>query len=184
LSMNGFHELTGERKDQLLVVTDKSGNRIDTATREECHKGDGKPHLAFVAFVIDKDKKIVLTQRSSFKSLWANKWDAGTISHVLPGETVEEAAKRRGREELGIEAEFKNLGAFYYFARHGASCENEYCHVLIGKTDKIIEPNPVEIRKIRKVTYKRMLDELKKNPDDFTPWFKIALEKYDPGGYL
>src|SRR3989338_10535343 len=120
---NSMHDIGGERPDQLLITCDKKGTIIGTATRENCHKGNGLTHLAFMSFVVDKTGRVVLTRRSPRKSLWGNFWDASVVSHVLPHETIEEATTRRGREELGIDAEFTNLGGFYYFAKYNGNCE-------------------------------------------------------------
>jgi isopentenyl-diphosphate Delta-isomerase len=172
-----FHDLRGEQKQQLLIVCDKKGKLTGTATREECHAGNGKIHVAFMAYLFDKDGNIILTRRSDKKSLWAKYWDATVVSHVLPGETPEVAANRRGKEEAGVEAEFKNLGAFYYFSKHGASCENEYCYVLTGKTTQDIHPNPVEISQILSVKYSELVKDTKNNPGKYTPWFLLSIKK-------
>lgn len=172
-----LHDIQGERKDQLLILVDKKGNRIGEETREVCHAGDGKTHLAFMAFIITNGN-IVLAKRSRKKSLWAGYWDASVVSHVLMGEKVEQAAKRRGKEELGVEINFKDLGAFYYFAKHGENAENEYCHVLVGKTKEQITPNPVEIEEVKLVKFEELVKLTKNTPKDFTPWLLLALEKY------
>jgi isopentenyl-diphosphate Delta-isomerase len=182
--MNTLHDLQGERKNQILVTVDKQGNPIGTASRQNCHEGDGIAHLAFMAFVIDTKKNIILTKRSDAKSLWGGFWDAGTISHILPGETPEISACRRGKEELGVEIAFKDIGSFYYFAKHGSGCENEYLHVLIGSTDKDIDPNPMEIEDVRKITYQELKNEITKNPLQFAPWFLLAMEKIDISKYI
>lgn len=173
-----LHDVRGERKNQLLIVVDQDGKRLGTATREECHNAEGKTHLAFMAFIINKSK-IVLAKRNRRKSLWAGFWDASVVSHVLPDETVEEAARRRGKEELGIEVDFKNLGAFYYFAKHGKAAENEYCYVLVGQTDEKIYHNPIEIEEIKKVRKDELKKEIKMNSHVYTPWLKLALERFE-----
>lgn len=177
--MQKFHDVKGEQKDQLLVLVDTEGNKIGAATREECHAGDGKPHLAFMAFVLDENNNMILTQRSAKKSLWGGFWDASVVSHVLSGETSETAAKRRGKEELGIEIDFRDVGAFYYFAKFGTHAENEYCHVLIGKTKKEIFPNPIEISDTKTIPLAKLKEEIKQFPEKFTPWLRLALEKID-----
>lgn len=184
LNMHHFHNLSGEQKDQLLITTDKEGKQIGIATREKCHKGEGKTHLAFVAFVFAENKEIILTKRNKKKSLWGGCWDAAVVSHVLQGETAEEAAKRRGKEELGTEVEFKNIGAFYYFAKYKDNSENEYCYVLVGRIDKQVYPNPVEIEGIKKVDLKELLKDVKNNPEVYTPWMKMALEKISINSYF
>lgn len=172
-----LHDSRGERKHQILIVVDKDGNRIGQATREECHKGEGKPHLAFMAFVVDKNKNIILTRRSDKKSLWGGFWDVSVVSHILAGETAEMAANRRGKEELGVETDFTDLGAFYYFAKYNGNSENEYCHVLVGKTKEEISSNPVEIEEIKLVGKDELKKDIKTNSHIYTPWLKLAVEK-------
>lgn len=179
-----LHDSRGERKHQILIVVDKDGDQIGQATREECHKGEGKPHLAFMAFVVDKNKNIILTRRSNKKSLWGGYWDASVVSHVLAGETAVMAANRRGKEELGIETDFTDLGAFYYFAKYNGDAENEYCHVLVGKTVEEISPNPVEISEIKRINLQDLKDDIIIHKVKYAPWLVIAMEKFDPGKYL
>lgn len=178
MSTHKDHNLQGERRDQLLLTVDKEGNPVGTASRHICHTGEGRTHLAFLAFIADDKRMLTLTRRSKQKSLWPGYWDASTISHVLPGETPPTATQRRGREELGVNVEFTDLGAFYYFARHENGVENEYCHVLIGTSNQEIRPNPVEIDKIKKVSLPELLRETAMHKDAFTPWLLIALEKF------
>lgn len=177
--MHKDHDLKGEQKSQLLQLVDDKGIVIGEASREECHKGEGKAHLAFMAFIFDENNNLMLTQRSSKKSLWNGYWDAAVVSHVLKGETVESAANRRGKEELGVDVTFKDVGAFYYKIKYGEYSENEYCHVLTGSTGLQIIPNEIEVASVKKIS-KDEFDEFYLNrKDQFTPWFHIAWEKYN-----
>lgn len=175
--MSNWHDLSGEKKQQMLITTDKLGIPRGTATRIDCHTGEGIPHLAFMAFLFNEKGELYLQKRSNKKSLWDGFWDASIVSHVLPNETVEEATTRRGREELGIDAKFTNLGGFYYFAKFDRNCENEYCHVLVGKSRSQVTYNPVEIDKLRTITFSNLKKEMEKD-SHFTPWLKIAMEKF------
>lgn len=174
-----LHNLFGEDKKQLLITVDKQGNKTGLATREVCHRGRGRTHLAFMAFILDTNGNIILAKRSKTKSLWGGYWDAAVVSHVLSDETPEEAANRRGKEEMGVDLEFKSIGAFHYFAKHGNSSENEYCYCLVGKTEREIIPNPVEISEIRIMPLGHLLNNLRLNPENYTPWLKIALSKFN-----
>jgi isopentenyl-diphosphate delta-isomerase len=177
--VNKLHDLKGENKKQRLIVVDENGKKITTATREECHHGEGLPHLAFVAFLRRRNGKFILTKRSYKKSLWGNYWDGSVVSHVLPGETVEHAASRRAREELGVEVEFQDLGAFYYHQKYGNDSENEYCHVLLGNYDGKVEINPIEISQIHEENCDNILKSIRKKDKLYTPWMIIAFEKID-----
>ena len=174
--MSDLHDLSGEKKEQLLILTDKKGNQTGSSSRESCHQGLGKTHLAFMALIIDRQNNLILARRSKNKTLWALFWDASVVSHVLHGETVIEAANRRGKEEMGVDLEFKDIGAFYYFEKFNGNSENEYCHVLIGTAEKDVEFNPVEIDAVRKIRIENLLKEIRLNPGFFTPWLKIAVE--------
>lgn len=178
MKVNHLHDLKGERKNQLLVMVDKDGTPKRLATREECHRGRGKTHLAFMAFILDNEGKVILAKRSKIKSLWGGFWDATVVSHILSGETPMQAANRRGKEEMGVDLMFKSIGAFHYFAEHGESSENEYCYCLIGKTEQKVYPNPVEISEIRKIDIDNLKKEIETNPVNFTPWLKLAIVKF------
>lgn len=178
MKVNHLHDLKGERKNQLLVVVDKDGTQKRFATREECHKERGQTHLAFMAFILDNEGKVILAKRSKIKSLWGGFWDATVVSHILSGETPMQAANRRGKEEMGVDLVFKSIGSFHYFAEHGESSENEYCYCLIGKTEQKVYPNPVEISEIRKIDIDNLKKEIEINPDNFTPWLKLAIDKF------
>ena len=172
---NNHHNLQGERKDQLLVLCDKKGNPLGSETREKCHKGRGKTHLAFMAFVSDKENKIILCKRNPDKSLWGGCWDATVVSHILPKETPQIASKRRSREEIGVAINLKIIGGFYYFAGQNDYSENEYCFVLSGKTEAEIFENPVEIVQTKRISLDKLRKEVINNPSEYTPWLKIAL---------
>lgn len=177
--MSKLHDLRGERKEQLLILCDKEGNPVGEATREESHRGRGKTHLAFLAFIVDSEGKVILTKRAKKKSLWAGFWDASIVSHVLSGETPLTAANRRGKEELGVDVLFELLGEFYYFAPHGENSENEYCYVLMGNTSSEVFPNSVEIDELTRTTFHQLYSDSKNHPEKYTPWLIISLAKID-----
>lgn len=178
MNKNKYHNLKGEQIDQLLTLVDKTGKKLGVATRGECHNGQGKVHLAFLVCVFDENGSFILTKRSSKKSLWGDFWDASIVSHVLPEETVIGAAKRRAKEELGVEIDPADLGAFYYHARFNDHSENEYCHVLTAKISVKIDPNPVEISGVKRLSLGELSANIGKNPQRYTPWLKITLEKF------
>lgn len=176
MTNNSLHDIRGERPDQILITCDKKGNITGSATRENCHKGNGLTHLAFMTFIVDDNDRVVLTKRSPQKSLWGNCWDASIVSHVLPGETVEAAASRRGKEELGVEARFSVAGSFFYQENYDDSSENEFCYILIGKTENPINPNEKEIAETKFLNQFELKKFFIDNAGSLTPWIIKAGE--------
>ena len=165
-------------KHEILVLVDDHDNEIGTDTRENCHAGKGKRHRAYTAFVFH-DGKLLLQQRSAKKLLWPGAWDVSFTSHVYPGETYQQAATRRAREELGATvSSFDDVHSFVYFAPQGANAENEFCRVLVGDFDGIITPNTEEMASIRWARVGEVAQDLRAHPDSYTPWFKLSFEGF------
>lgn len=163
---------------EILVLVDEEDNQIGTDTRENCHLGKGKRHRAFTVFLFHHGK-LLLQQRSQEKLLWPGGWDVSFTSHVYPEETYAAAASRKARQELGAKiGELADVHSFIYFAPQGKYAENEFCRLLVGEFDGKVTPNPDEISSIRWVTVPEVVADAKKNPDRFTPWFKLSLEGF------
>ena len=172
---------------ETLILVDDNDNQTGTASREECHKGKGRRHRAFSAFIFDSRGRMLLQFRSS-KKLGGSRWDSAAISHVRVGETYEIAAERSMKHEIGISTPVKKIGAFTYTEPYEGFSENEYCAVLVGKFDGEVKPNKDEIDKIRYVKWEEVKQELKANPAMFTKWFRDSipiLEKFiNESGFL
>jgi len=159
----------------MLVLVDEKDNEIGVDTRENCHQGSGKRHRAYTVFLFH-DGKLLLQQRSRKKLLWPGGWDVSFTSHVYPGETYGEAAARKGIQELGASfGELVDIHSFVYFAPQGGNAENEFCRLLVGDFDGKIKPNPDEIAAVRWVRVRDVEKDLERNPQAYTPWFKLSL---------
>lgn len=166
------------QKQEILILVDDNDNEIGTDTRENCHSGTGKRHRAYTAFVFH-DGKLLLQQRSNKKLLWPGAWDVSFTSHVYPGETYQQAAKRRAREELGANVgPLTDMHSFVYFAPQGENAENEFCRVLVGEFDGKITPNSDEMMAVRWAKVGDVQADLRSHPDSYTPWFKLSFEGF------
>ena len=100
-------------------------------------------------------------------------------SHPRIDETYLEGAKRRLKEELGIEAELTEKFHFIYKADVGGNLwEHERDHVFTGNYDGEFTLNKDEVSEIRYISMENLDQEMKEYPENFTPWFKIILEEY------
>ena len=57
--------------------------------------------------------------------------------------------------------------------------EWELDHVFVGYYDGKIHPNPKEIEEVKWINMKDLKKEIEKNPEKFTPWFRLILERTD-----
>lgn len=86
---------------------------------------------------------------------------------------MEIATMRRLGDELNIEASLEPIYHFCYTAGFGdVGAENELCHVYLGRVIGKVQPNDSEISGIRFVAASEIQQELSRNPERFTPWFK------------
>jgi isopentenyl-diphosphate delta-isomerase len=163
---------------EILILVDDDDNEIGTDTRENCHSGKGKRHRAYTAFIFH-DGKMLLQQRSMKKLLWPGVWDVSFTSHVYPGETYQQAARRRALQELKAKVgNLEDVYSFVYFAPQGDNAENEFCRVLVGDFDGKIKPNIDEMMSVRWAKLAEVKSDLRLHPDHYTPWFKLSLEGF------
>jgi len=160
--------------EDLLILVDEADHEIGTLPKTECHLGAGILHRAFSVFLFDAAGKVLIQQRAAGKMLWAGFWSNSCCSHPRPGETTEEAAKRRVREELQLECRLSFLYKFRYQAAFGTiGSEHELCHVYAGYASGQISIDPLEIAAIRWVTPAELSHEIATDPERFSPWMKL-----------
>ncbi len=165
------HPVVSDDGEELILV-DGNGNPVGFRSKAECHRGEGLLHLAFSVFLFDGRNRLLIQRRSPAKPLWGGFWSNSCCSHPRRGETVQAAAHRRLREELGLDAGLQELFSFRYHAAFGeAGSERELCHVLVGRTDRTACPNRNEVAELRWVTPSELDREMAEDPHRFTPWF-------------
>ena len=165
-----------DHPEEILILVDEHDNEIGTDTRGNCHAGKGKRHRAFTVFLFHEGK-LLMQQRSRKKQLWPAAWDVSFTSHVYPGETYEQAAARKGLQELNAHVgNLTDVHSFVYFAPQGKNAENEFCRLLVGSFDGRVTPNPDEIMALRWAGVKEVAADIAAHPDSYTPWFRLSFE--------
>ena len=165
--------------EEILTLVDENDIEVGIETRERCHVGKGKMHRALVVFLFDSKNLLLIQQRSQKKLLWPQYWDCSVATHVYPNETYENAAGRALEKELGTYAILEKILAFTYFASFGNHAENEYCALLVGRTDGRITPNPDEVSGIDYISLRGLVERITGREEAYyTPWFKIAFQKF------
>lgn len=162
--------------DNILVVNEKD-EVIGEEDKLKCHSGEGILHRAY-AIMIFNGRKLLLTKRSNKKLLWPGFWDGSIASHVRNGETYESSAKRRLKEEIGIDANPEFLFKFQYRSEYqNIGVEHEICAVLKAEYNGQFEINPEEISEYKLVNIDNVKKKVKRNPEIYCPWFVDIINK-------
>lgn len=174
-----------ETEGQPLILVDQNDHVVGYASKETCHGGRGVLHRAFSVFVFNKEKELLIQKRSKNKLLWPLFWSNSVCSHPRKGESCEEAARRRVKEELSIKPSLKYLFKFQYQASYDhVGSENEICYIYWGSTSDKVRANPEEIDDWKFIKIFQLNELLKSNPNLFTPWFKMEWELIRKKKYL
>jgi isopentenyl-diphosphate Delta-isomerase len=162
----------------LLILVDSDDHDLGFMSKEECHRGRGILHRAFSVFLMSDAGDVLLQQRSAQKPLWPLYWSNTCCSHPRRGESVDEAAPRRVREELGLTCTIRYVYKFEYQAPfHDVGSEHELCYVYLGRLSGEPNVNPDEIAATRFVKPQALTREIAEHPERFTPWMKMEWER-------
>lgn len=178
-----------QARDDQLILVDGLDRPCGTASKMKAHRA-GLLHRAFSVVLVRQGStcpELLLSQRAEGKYHSAGLWANSCCSHPRVGEQVVEAAYRRVREELGLQAQgLEEIGAFAYRAvfENGLT-EYEYDHVLVGACTGELCPDPTEIADTRWVAQDVLAQELADRPQAFAAWaymvLSLALAHLCPG---
>lgn len=138
--------------------------------KAEIHKKGHYHNTAHVWFYNTK-KEILLARRATSKTIYPLLWDVSVAGHVDSGETIENAAIRETREEIGIEileSSLEKIGVYDCFQSYSNGImDNEFHHTFIAEInfdfkELILDENEVAEVKFVSITE---FQELLKNSD-------------------
>ncbi len=165
------------KRKNFVILVNKNNRRIGIEEKIKAHK-EGKLHRAFSIFIFNSKGELLVQQRAKTKYHSGNLWSNSVCSHPKPNETYLQATHRRLKEEMGFDCKLKKLFCFVYNADfQNGLIENEYDCVFIGKYDGKIKPNKKEVQNCKWTSLKDLKEDIKKNPDKYSVWLKIILEK-------
>jgi isopentenyl-diphosphate delta-isomerase len=160
-----------------VVLVNQLDEPIGIMEKMEAHR-KGLLHRAFSIFIFNTKGELLLQQRALSKYHSGGLWTNACCSHPRPDEELILAAKRRLKEEIGLDCALTHSFSFIYridFAN--GLTEHEYDHVFTG----VCDDEPV-IDKDEAMDWKyqypdELSADLKLNPDKYTQWFRLAADK-------
>ncbi len=162
---------------ETVILVDAFDNEIGVMEKMEAHQ-KGLLHRAFSVFIFNSKNELLLQRRALSKYHSAGLWTNTCCSHPRPGEETLAAAKRRLMEEMGIEASLNLKTHFTYKTIfENDLIEHEFDYVFFGNTESNPIINLEEVDAYKWESVEKIRANMRKNPEEFTTWFKIALEK-------
>ena len=165
--------------EEFLVLVDEDDREIGTGGKLAVHR-EGHLHRALSVVIRDPRGRLLLQKRSVGKYHSGGLWTNTCCSHPRPGEPILAASLRRLEEEMGIICPLRPLFAFTYRAEVGPELvEHEYDHLFVGRWDGDPAPSLDEVDGWRWVPVRDVAAEVRRNPEAFTPWFRVVLSRPD-----
>ncbi|HXY32344.1 MAG TPA: isopentenyl-diphosphate Delta-isomerase [Gemmatimonadaceae bacterium] len=160
-----------------VVLVDDEDRDVGSEEKLAAHRS-GALHRAFSVLLLDSAGRILLQRRALTKYHSAGLWSNACCGHPRPGEAVDAAARRRLREEMGIDCPLREVLTFRYRADVGSGLvENELDHVYVGEFDGAPAPDPAEVSEWRWVSLPELEASIAVAPAEYTAWLPLLLRE-------
>lgn len=164
-------------RDEWVVVVDEADRVLGRARKLDAHR-DGLLHRAFSIFLFNAAGELLLQRRAATKYHSGGLWTNTCCGHPRPGEPLVAAGTRRLTEEMGLRCALEPTFSFLYRTSFADGLmERELDHVLVGRTEGPPRPDPAEADAWRWARPEQVLREMRRKPDRFTYWFRLALPR-------
>jgi len=158
---------------EIVDIVDEHDEVVGRMPRSECHERN-LLHRAVHLFLFNDAGELYVHRRAESLRLWPGRWTSSASGHVDAGETYETAAARELKEELGVDGQVRRELKFLYEG------EEERLFVTLYSVlhDGPITPDPGEVAEGKFVDIYDVMAWVDERPDDFTPTFREAFERY------
>lgn len=172
-------------EEEQVVLVDEENNVLGYLGKQEAHV-KGLLHRAISVIIFNSKGEQLIQQRAWTKYHFAGLWSNTCCSHPRKNESFKDAATRRLFEELGIKTPLKEEFNFIYKAHDTQSglTEWEYDTVFTGVFDGDFEFNKTEVADVRWINTEDLREEITKNPEQFSFWFRIILNELKKRGTI
>lgn len=175
--MHAVTNVENQSAHEMLVLVDEHDRELGTAEKLAVHL-NGTLHRAFSIYIFNSNGQLLLTRRARGKYHSGGLWTNTCCSHPRPGEPVDLAARRRLREETGIDCELRYGFQFIYRVElNGGLIEHELDHVFIGIYDGMPALDPNEADACEWVDSLALQGDIKARPERYSAWMALSLDR-------
>lgn len=161
----------------LVILVDEHDKEIGLHEKLDAHV-QGLLHRAFSVLIYNDKGEMLLQQRALTKYHSGGLWTNACCGHQMKGEPTDDAPHRRLQEEMGFNTTLTKQTEFIYNVPVPPNLiEHEYLHVYSGTYNGKVSMNPEEAMAYRWISKENIGQEIKNNPEQFTPWFLLLFEK-------
>ena len=164
-----------------VVLVDDDGLPIGVADKATVHGPSTPRHLAFSCYGFDDAGRVLVTRRAAGKTFELVRTNT-CCGHPAPGEAVDDAVRRRLRDELGVRARDLTpvLPDFSYRASDGRVEENELCPVYVCRLDGDPTPAPDEVAEWEWCDWAEFVSAATAPDSAVSPWARLQVPLLDP----
>lgn len=171
---------------EYVVLLDDSGRPIGQAPKSEVHTDSTPLHLAFSCYGFDGSDRLLCTRRAESKLTFPGVWTNTCCGHPMPGESLEDAVRRRLRDELGTSAGnlVCALPDFRYRAEMNGIQENEVCPVFLCRITAELKPSPEEVAEAQWISWEDWVRKALSPGSGLSPWSVRQVAALREGGLV
>lgn len=167
---------------EYIVFVDEQGQPTgETGEKLASHGPDTKLHLAFSCYIFNENGEVLVTRRADSKKVWPSVWTNSVCGHPAPGESFEDAIKRRSQYEIGLDVtdiDVKLPNYRYKTPPYNGIIENEFCPVFFAKTSAEPKPNPEEVSAYEWLEWNEFVQRAQADEgDEWSWWCKDQLKQ-------
>lgn len=164
--------------EEKVILVNENDEQIGVMPKMEAHE-KAVLHRAFSVFIFNDNGELMLQQRALHKYHSPGLWTNTCCSHQRVGETNLEAGLRRLQEEMGFTTPLKETTWFIYKAPFdNGLTEHELDHILVGNFNDSPTVNKDEVADWKWMGLEEVKNDITKQPERYTAWFKIIFDKY------
>jgi len=159
-----------------IILVDEHDNAIGTMEKMEAHRR-GILHRAFSVVLFNSSGELLLQRRADNKYHSGGLWTNTCCSHPLPNESINDAAQRRLKYEMGIDLKPEFAFKFIYKTSLDKSLiEHELDYVFIGTFDGKPAINTDEVSDWKFMSVSELKNDIKLYPENYTVWFRVMVD--------